>query len=51
MTTETEDEPPKPSVYYIRYVVALAAVVGAIFLAWHGKEGWGWLIFIAWACL
>lgn len=28
-------------------VVRLACVVGAIFLMYHGKDGWGWLIFLA----
>ena len=23
------------------------AIGGAVFLAYHGKEGWGWLIFLA----
>jgi hypothetical protein len=26
---------------------AIAAIGGAIFLANQGKEGWGWLIFLA----
>lgn len=30
-----------------RSIASIAAICGAIFLAWHGKEGWGWLIFIA----
>lgn len=25
----------------------LAAVVGAIYLASQGKDGWGWLVFLA----
>jgi len=28
-----------------RCFAASVALGGAIFLAWHGKEGWGWLIF------
>jgi hypothetical protein len=24
-----------------------AAIFGAAFLAYHGKDGWGWLIFLA----
>jgi hypothetical protein len=31
--------------------IALLATAGAIFLAWYGKEGWGWLIFLAICCL
>lgn len=30
-----------------RSLGAITAISGAIFLAWHGKDGWGWLIFIA----
>lgn len=26
-------------------VASAVAFVGATFLAYHGKEGWGWLIF------
>ena len=25
--------------------IPISAFVGAAFLAYHGKEGWGWLIF------
>jgi hypothetical protein len=28
-------------------LVSLACVVGAVFLAYHGKEGWGWLLVVA----
>lgn len=28
-------------------IVAVIATLGAIFLAYHGKDGWGWLIFLA----
>ena len=30
-----------------RCFAAAIALGGATFLAWHGKEGWGWLIFAA----
>lgn len=28
-------------------IVATIATVGAIFLAYHGKGGWGWLVLLA----
>lgn len=28
-------------------VVALACVIGAVVLMMHDKDGWGWLLFIA----
>jgi len=28
-------------------IVAVIATLGAIFLAYHEKDGWGWLIFLA----
>lgn len=30
----------------LRGIAATAAIVGATFLAYHGKEGWGWLVFV-----
>lgn len=30
---------------YIKYIAGAVAFAGAAFLAYHGKEGWGWLIF------
>lgn len=35
------------AVIITRSLAAMAAIAGAVFLAWHGKEGWGWLIFLA----
>jgi hypothetical protein len=29
----------------IRYAAAAVAFAGAAFLAYHEKEGWGWLVF------
>ena len=31
----------------MKYAAASVALVGATFLAYHGTEGWGWLIFAA----
>ena len=28
-------------------IVCLASIAGAVFLAVHEKEGWGWFIFVA----
>lgn len=28
-------------------VPALARVVGAIIVAWHGHDGWGWFLLVA----
>lgn len=28
-----------------KWIAVAAAFVGAAFLAYYGKEGWGWLIF------
>lgn len=28
-------------------IALLAAICAAAFLAYHGKDGWGWLIFLA----
>ena len=28
----------------LRHVASAAAFLGAAFLAYHGKDGWGWLI-------
>jgi hypothetical protein len=30
-----------------RLFASVVSLCGATFLAWHGKEGWGWLIFAA----
>ena len=39
------------TVYAIYIVMAslstMAAIAGATFLAYEGKDGWGWLIFLA----
>lgn len=32
---------------WLRGAGTLAAVIGATVLAFHGKEGWGWMIFLA----
>lgn len=29
----------------LKYLASAVAFAGATFLAYHGKEGWGWLIF------
>jgi hypothetical protein len=31
----------------IRSLSAIAAIAGAVFLSYHGKEGWGWLVVVA----
>ena len=31
----------------LRGICLLAAIGGAVYLAYHGKDGWGWLIFLA----
>lgn len=33
------------------HLVALISVLGAVYLAYKEKEGWGWLIFIAFIAL
>lgn len=30
-----------------RTLASVAAIVGAVFLAYHQRDGWGWLIFLA----
>jgi len=30
-----------------RSIAATAAIAGATFLAYHDKDGWGWLVFVA----
>jgi hypothetical protein len=32
---------------FMRGVAACLAVVAAAYLAYEGKEGWGWMIFLA----
>lgn len=34
-------------IVFLKSIVALSAVVGAIYLAYHEKAGWGWMIFLA----
>lgn len=31
----------------LRMVATCLCVAGAVYLAYHGKDGWGWLIFLA----
>ena len=31
----------------IAELACLASIAGAVFLAYHGKEGWGWMIALA----
>lgn len=31
-------------------LASVSAIAGAVFLAYHGRDGWGWLIFLA-VCL
>jgi len=31
------------------YLLPIVCVLGAIYLADQGKEGWGWLLFVAFA--
>lgn len=31
----------------MRGVACCLSVAGAVYLAYHGKDGWGWLIFLA----
>ena len=28
-------------------IAIIACVAGVVFLAYHGRDGWGWLIFLA----
>jgi hypothetical protein len=30
-----------------RSIGTVAAIAGAVFLAYHDRDGWGWLIFVA----
>jgi hypothetical protein len=30
-----------------KMIAICAAICGTVFLAYHGKDGWGWLIFLA----
>jgi ABC-type phosphate transport system permease subunit len=30
-----------------RMIACCLSVAGAVYLAYHGKDGWGWLIFLA----
>lgn len=32
---------------FLRGVATCMAVAGAVWLAYHGKDGWGWMIFLA----
>ena len=32
---------------FMRGMATCLAIVGAGYLAYHGKDGWGWLIFLA----
>lgn len=34
-----------------RFLVILACIIGAVILASDGKDGWGWLLFIAFCLL
>lgn len=34
-----------------KHILGLVFLGGAIFLAYHGKEGWGWCIFGALCCI
>jgi len=31
----------------LRTVATIVAIVAASYLAYHGKDGWGWMIFLA----
>lgn len=31
----------------LRSLSTIAAITGAAYLAYHDKEGWGWMIFLA----
>ncbi len=31
----------------LRTIAAIVAIVVAGYLAYHGKDGWGWMIFLA----
>lgn len=31
----------------LRGVATCVSVAGAVYLAFHGKDGWGWMIFLA----
>jgi hypothetical protein len=33
--------------YFVRQLPTCIAVGGAIYLAAQGKDGWGWLLFVA----
>lgn len=34
-------------IMFLKSLVVLAAVLGAIYLAYYEKPGWGWMIFLA----
>lgn len=31
----------------LRIVLTCTAIAGSVYLAYHGKDGWGWLIVLA----
>ena len=33
--------------FLVAEMACLASIAGAVFLAYHGKDGWGWLIVLA----
>ena len=34
-------------IMFLKSLTVLSAVIGAIYLAYYGKPGWGWMIFLA----
>ena len=34
-------------IVFLKSIVAMSAVLGAIYLAYYEKSGWGWMIFLA----
>jgi hypothetical protein len=35
------------AIMLVAELACLASIAGAVFLAYHGKEGWGWMIVLA----
>ena len=47
ITAEYDQEQRKLQTKICKYLAIIACVAGATFLAYEGKDGWGWLIFLA----
>lgn len=47
ITAEYEQARRELQVKICKYLAVIACVAGVVYLADAGKEGWGWLIFLA----